>query len=94
MCRFALLLLPLLTGCAEYAAYSGYAIEKRRMMNDRQARATMSATCDIALGSFFRELTATERRYVAVVCGGDPGSIPSAPAPSTLPRRGKPTTGS
>jgi hypothetical protein len=39
-------------------------------MNDMQARATMAATCDIALGTYFRELSPMERRYAGLVCGG------------------------
>ena len=39
-------------------------------MNDLQARATMAATCDIALGAYFRELSPIEQRYAGLVCGG------------------------
>ena len=41
-------------------------------MNDMQARPTMAATCDIALGAYFRELSAVERQYAGLVCGGVP----------------------
>jgi hypothetical protein len=44
----------------------------------------MAATCDIALGAYFRELSEAERRYVGLVCGGmfPPASPldPAAPA--------------
>ena len=64
---FALLLL---TACAEVQTYGSAAIEQRRTMNDMQARATMAATCDIALGAYFRELSPMEQRYAGLVCGG------------------------
>lgn len=60
----------LLAACTEVQQLGTLAIEKRRTMNDMQARATMAATCDIALGAYFRELSEIERRYVALVCGG------------------------
>lgn len=60
----------LLAGCAEVQKFGAVAIEQRRTMNDMQARATMAATCDIALGAYFRELSEIERRYAALVCGG------------------------
>ena len=69
----ALLVLVSLSACAEVQTYGAAAIEQRRMMNDLQARATMAATCDIALGAYFRELSPVERSYVGVVCGGQPG---------------------
>jgi hypothetical protein len=50
-------------------------------MNDMQARATMAATCDIALGAYFRELSALERQYAALVCGGVPAPGVSAMLP-------------
>ena len=50
--------------------YGAAAIEQRRVMNDLQARATMAATCDIALGAYFRELSPMEQRYAGLVCGG------------------------
>ena len=67
-----ILLLMLLPGCAEVQSYAQMAIEQRRTMNDMQARATTAATCDIALGAYFRELSALEREYVALICGGVP----------------------
>jgi hypothetical protein len=67
---FALAVLLLLPACAEVQTYGAAAIEQRRVMNDLQARATMAATCDIALGAYFRELNPTERRYAGLVCGG------------------------
>jgi hypothetical protein len=66
----ALAVLLLLPACAEVQTYGAAAIEQRRVMNDLQARATMAATCDIALGAYFRELNPTERRYAGLVCGG------------------------
>jgi hypothetical protein len=81
-----LLLLGLLPACAEMQSYGSAAVEQRRTMNDMQARLTMAATCDIALGAYFRELSALERQYVALVCGGVPAPTPvpvsaAAPAP-------------
>jgi hypothetical protein len=70
-------LLALLPGCAEVQDYGQVAVQARRTMNDMQARATMAATCDIALGAYFRELSALERQYVGLVCGGVP---PAGPA--------------
>lgn len=65
-----LLLLAVLPGCAELQSYGAVAIEQRRTLNDLQARATMAATCDIALGAYFRELSPLERQYAGLVCGG------------------------
>jgi hypothetical protein len=62
--------LMLLSACAEVQTYGAAAIQQRRSMNDMQARATMAATCDIALGAYFRELSPMERRYAGLVCGG------------------------
>jgi hypothetical protein len=72
-----LLLPPALAACAEVGAYGAVAVERRRVMNDLQARATMAATCDIALGAYFRELSDAERQYVGLVCGG---TFPRPPA--------------
>ena len=66
----ALGVLGLFAGCTRIEGYGAVAIEQRRAMNDLQARATMAATCDIALGAYFREMSPTERRYAALVCGG------------------------
>lgn len=76
----ALLALP---ACTEIQAFGTSAIQQRRMMNDLQARFTMAATCDISLGSYFRELSELERHYVGLVCGGvlPPLSVPPSPAP-------------
>jgi hypothetical protein len=63
-------LLLLSAACAEVQTYGAAAIEKRRAMNDLQARATMAATCDISLGAYFRELSPMEQRYAGLVCGG------------------------
>ncbi len=59
-----------LAACTQVQTYGAAAIEQRRQMNDLQARATMAATCDIALGAYFRELSPMERRYAGLVCGG------------------------
>jgi hypothetical protein len=59
-----------LAACTQVETYGAVAIETRRQMNDMQARATMAATCDIALGAYFRELSEIERRYAGLVCGG------------------------
>lgn len=49
-------------------------------MNDLQARATLAATCDIALGAYFRELSQLEREYAGLVCGGvPPAAVRPAP---------------
>ena len=37
-------------GCAQYSAYTGYAVEAKRAANDEQARAVDLATCDLSLG--------------------------------------------
>ena len=74
--------LAFVTACTEVQHYGAVAIEQRRSMNDLQARATMAATCDIALGAYFRELSQIEQRYAGLVCGGVfPGeSEPRLPA--------------
>lgn len=74
----AVVLAAVLSGCAEVQQMGASAIEARRTMNDIQARATMAATCDISLGSYFRELSAVERKYAALVCGGQlpEGDVP------------------
>ena len=78
----ALGVLALLAGCAEVQTYGAAAIEQRRVMNDLQARATMAATCDIALGAYFRELSVIERHYAELVCGG---SLPAEAASGATP---------
>jgi hypothetical protein len=77
----AFAVLGLLPACAEIQTYGAAAIEQRRLMNDMQARSTMAATCDIALGAYFRELSPAERRYAALVCGG---MLDEAAAPTRL----------
>lgn len=76
-----LLLLPLfatLAACAQVQQAGLALVEKRRQMNDMEARAIMAATCDIALGAYFRELSDIERQYAALVCGGQfPRGIPT-----------------
>ena len=67
---FAVSALGLLAACTEVQHYGAAAVEQRRSMNDLQARATMDATCDIALGAYFRELSPMEQRYAGLVCGG------------------------
>ncbi len=62
--------ITLLSACTEVQTYGALAMEQRRTMNDIQARATMAATCDIALGAYFRELSPVEQRYAGLVCGG------------------------
>jgi hypothetical protein len=83
----ALLLTTTLAACAEVQTYGFAAIERRRVMNDMQARATMAATCDIALGSYFRELSEAERDYVGLVCGGMATADEAAGADEALPAR-------
>ncbi len=76
-----------LSGCAQQLATiqaaGAAAIEAKRQINDMKARAIMAATCDISLGAYFRELSDVERKYAALVCGGqfprDDG--PEVPAP-------------
>ncbi len=72
-------LLVTLAGCAQVQSLGMAAIEQRRRMNDMQARATMAATCDIALGAYYRELSDVERQYAGLVCGG---VYPDGEAPS------------
>ncbi len=72
-----------LAACAQVQQAGIALIEQRRQMNDMEARAIMAATCDIALGAYFRELSDIERQYAALVCGGQfPRGIPAqVPAP-------------
>ena len=65
----ALLAVLLLGACSDVEMLGATAAEKRRTMNDMQARATMAAVCDISLGAYLRELNAVERRYAGLVCG-------------------------
>jgi hypothetical protein len=77
------LLLPLLAACSDAGMLGAAAAEKRRVMNDMQARATMAAVCDMALGAYFRELNAVERRYAGLVCG-DVEALQAALMPERL----------
>jgi hypothetical protein len=86
-----LVLLPLLVACSDVQMLGATAAEKRRVMNDMQARATMAAVCDMSLGAYFRELNEIERRYAGLVCG-DVGVMqaplpPRAGAQSPLPEQ-------
>ena len=83
----ALSALALLAACTEVQTYGAVAVEQRRTMNDMQARATMAATCDIALGAYFRELSPMEQRYAGLVCGG---IVPEMSEPR-LPVTGRPS---
>jgi hypothetical protein len=79
----AIVALALLGACTEVQTYGMAAVEKRRVMNDMQARLTMAATCDIALGAYYRELSALERQYVGLVCAGQlPQAAPDQPRTS------------
>ncbi len=83
----SLLPLTLNLGCAQVGGYGAAAAQHRRTANDLQARATMAATCDIALGAYFRQLSPLERRYAGLVCGGPPrGDRRGAPGAA---RRGR-----
>ncbi len=87
MRRALLPLLPalLLPACTEVQTLGTAAIQQRRMMNDLQARLTMAATCDISLGSYFRELSELERHYVGLVCGGVLPPLGGSARPSIEP---------
>ena len=79
--RLAPLAMLLLAGCQTVQTWGAAAIERRRQMNDMQARATMAAVCDIALGAYFRELSEVERQYAGLVCGGQFPDAPAGEAP-------------
>jgi hypothetical protein len=79
--------LALLAACAEVQGYGATAVERRRIMNDLQARATMTATCDISVGAYFRELSEAERRHVETICAG-PASEAGAGEAVALPDSG------
>lgn len=81
-----LVLLPLIAACSDVRMLGATAVEKRRVMNDMQARATMAAVCDISLGAYWRELNAVERRYAGLVCG-DVEALRETFAPARLPER-------
>ncbi|MCB1883603.1 MAG: hypothetical protein KDG89_06345 [Geminicoccaceae bacterium] len=80
-CLPFLLLLPLLAACNNVVPLGMIAIEQRKAMNDLQARATLAASCDISLGAYYRALSESERRYVALACGADGARQPAAPPP-------------
>ena len=83
-CLLALTASIALSGCTDLQGIGSAAIEKRRMMNDLQARATLAATCDIAIGSYFRALNDQERRFAALICGGA-GTLDTVRDQSTAP---------
>lgn len=76
------------------------AIEKRRQMNDAQARLTSAAMCDVSIGAYYRELSEAERALTALVCGGVfptvnvPLSALSAPSRVAIPATPAPAAGS
>lgn len=78
-----LLLVPLLAPCSDVQMLGATVVEKRRVMNDMQARASMASVCDISLGAYWRELNAIERRYAGLVCG-DVEAVQQAFAPIVL----------
>lgn len=79
----ALACLVLLGACSDLQLLGAAAAEKRRVMNDMQARATMAAVCDISLGAYLRELNQPERVYAGMVCG-DAGAMGQALLPERL----------
>lgn len=62
-----LTVLPL-GGCDTVRHWGEAGAAARREQNDLQARATMAATCDIAIASYLRELNPRERQGVALIC--------------------------
>ena len=46
------------------------AIKERMAMNDRQTRITIKASCDSALGSYYREANPTEQKGLRLLCSG------------------------
>lgn len=76
-------LLPLLGACSDVQSFGAVAVEKRRVMNDMQARATLAAVCDISLGAYLRELNEVERTYAGLVCG-DAQALRLAALPTRL----------
>lgn len=46
------------------------AIKERMAMNDRQTRITIKASCDVALGSYYREANPTEQKGLRLLCSG------------------------
>ena len=65
----AILALATLSGCADFATIGAAGIERRKIINDMQARGTLAAVCDISLGAFMRELNNVEQQYALMVCG-------------------------
>lgn len=80
--------LALLAACTEVQGYGATAVERRRIMNDLQARAAMTATCDISVGAYFRELSETERRHVETICAGPAASEAGTGEAAALPDSG------
>ncbi|MCB1971708.1 MAG: hypothetical protein R3D03_07190 [Geminicoccaceae bacterium] len=72
--------IAILAGCNDVGVIGTAAMEKRRNMNDMQARATLAATCDIAVGAYFRALNEVEQRLTAIVCGGEKAAVILGPA--------------
>jgi hypothetical protein len=60
----------LVAGCAQVRPLVDQGIEARRRMNDEQARLSIISLCDIAVGSYWRVLSAEQRALVDRVCGG------------------------
>lgn len=65
------LVIAMLSACERVSLLSMSAVEQRRTANDMRARFIMAATCDMAIGSYFRELSPTERQYAGLVCGDE-----------------------
>lgn len=65
--------LAVLSGCAPIQHYGEAAAAARRQQNDLQARATVAAACDVALASYWRELTPRERQALYLLCA--PASV-------------------
>ncbi len=83
----ALLLLP---GCDTVRHWGEAGAAARREQNDLQARATMAATCDIAIASYLRELSPRERQGVALIC---PPPAPAGGLPELLAAPDRPGWG-
>lgn len=81
-----LLTMVCLSGCAPVRHYGEAAAAARREQNDLQARATMAATCDIAVASYLRELSPRERQGVALICP-DPAAAAGLPELLVAPDR-------
>jgi hypothetical protein len=67
----AALLLAVLPGCTDAQMLGAVAIEKRKVMNDLQARATLAGLCDISVGAVYR-LPASDQQAVEIACGEMP----------------------